>query len=111
MAEFLLVILVVVVIARLVGELMERIGQLAILGELLAGVVLGVIIAYGPFARFGEIVGTEVFSTIASIGMLFIMLSAGMEMDIGDLAKASKKGILVALGGMILPLLQSGLQR
>ncbi|MEJ2740085.1 MAG: cation:proton antiporter, partial [Dehalococcoidia bacterium] len=41
---------------------------------------------------------------IASIGMLFIMLSAGMEMDIGDLAKASKKGILVALGGMILPL-------
>jgi Kef-type K+ transport system membrane component KefB len=104
MAELLLVILVVVVIARLVGELMERIGQLAILGELLAGVVLGVFIAYGPFPHFGEIVETEVFTTIASLGMLFIMLSSGMEMDIGDLAKASKKGILVALGGMILPL-------
>ena len=104
MAEFLLVILVVVVIARLVGELMERVGQLAILGELLAGVVLGVFIAYGPFPHFGEIVETEVFTTIASLGMLFIMLSSGMEMDIGDLAKASKRGILVALGGMILPL-------
>jgi Kef-type K+ transport system membrane component KefB len=104
MAELLLVILVVIVIARLVGELMERIGQLAILGELLAGVVLGVFIAYGPFPHFGEIVETEVFTTIASLGMMFIMLSAGMEMDIGDLAKASKRGILVALGGMILPL-------
>jgi Kef-type K+ transport system membrane component KefB len=44
------------------------------------------------------------FNAIASIGMLFIMLSAGMEMDVGDLARASKRGILVALGGVILPL-------
>jgi Kef-type K+ transport system membrane component KefB len=41
-ADLLLVILIVVIVARLIGELMERAGQLAILGELLAGVVLGV---------------------------------------------------------------------
>lgn len=45
--ELLFVILVVLVVARFAGELMERVGQLAILGELLAGIVLGVLIVYG----------------------------------------------------------------
>jgi len=104
MTELLIVILVLIVLARSTGELMQRLGQLAILGELLAGIVLGVLITYGPFSQFAGLVENEVFGAITSLGMFFLMLMAGMEMDVQELVKASKTGVVVALGGVILPL-------
>ena len=104
MTELLIIILVAMIAARFAGELMERIGQLAILGELLAGIVLGILISYGPLTQFAGLYKDEVFQAIASLGMLFLMLMAGMEIDVKELVKASKSGIMVALGGIILPL-------
>ena len=104
MAELLIIILVVMIVARFAGELMERVGQLAILGELLAGIVLGVIIAYGPFLQFSRLVEGEVFKAISSLGMFFLMLMTGMETDVKELIRASKTGVMVALGGAVLPL-------
>ena len=104
MTELLIVILVLIVVARSVGELMQRLGQLAILGELLAGIALGTLITYGPLSQFTGLADNEVFGAITSLGMFFLMLMAGMEMDVNKLIKASKTGIVVALGGMILPL-------
>jgi len=104
MTELLVIILVLIVLARITGEVMQRLGQLAILGELLIGIVLGAIIAYGPFTQFSGLTNNEVFGAMTSLGMFFLMLMAGMEMDVGKLVKASKTGITVALGGMIIPL-------
>ena len=104
MSELLIVILILVVLARVTGELMQRLGQLAILGELLIGIILGAMIAYGPFTQFDGLVENEVFGAFTSLGMFLLMLMAGMEMDVGKLVKASGSGVLVALGGMILPL-------
>lgn len=106
MFELLIVILIAVILARFVGELMERAGYMALLGELLAGVVLGVIITLAPLPYLDSFIGNEVFKAIASLGMFFLMLMlmAGMEMDIKELPKASKVGLLVALGGVVLPL-------
>ncbi|MFC1918627.1 cation:proton antiporter [Chloroflexota bacterium] len=104
MAEMLIAILVVMLFARFAGELMERVGQLAILGELLAGISLGLLITYGPFSQFSGLAENEVFKAISSLGMLFLMLMVGMEMDVRELVKASKASIAVALGGIILPL-------
>ena len=105
MTELLIVILIVVIVARFAGELLERAGHLALLGELLAGVVLGVFIVYGPFPHLTGLIEDKAFNAIANLGMLFIMLMVGMEMDVKELAKATKAGILVALGGAILPLI------
>lgn len=102
--ELLFVILIVLIIARVAGELMERLGQLAILGELLAGIVLGVLIVYGPFPQFAGLADDEVFKAICSLGIFFLILMAGMEIDVKELVKASKAGIMVGLGGIILPL-------
>ena len=85
--------------ARATGELMQRLGQLAILGELLIGIVLGAIIACGPFSQFAGLTENEVFGAMTSLGMFFLMLMAGMEMDVRKLAKASKTGVAVNLGG------------
>lgn len=104
MEELLFFILLILIFARFAGELMERVGQMAILGELLAGITLGVLIAYGPFSQFAGLVEDEAFKAIADLGMFFLMLMAGMEMDVKGLIKASKTGIMVALGGMVIPL-------
>ncbi|MFC2004781.1 cation:proton antiporter [Chloroflexota bacterium] len=103
MVELLLLILVATVLARLGGELMERVGQLALLGEILAGVLLGAFITYG-FPQFVEPVHAEAFHAVSSLGMFFLMLMAGMEIDAKELAKVSKKGALVAVGGVLIPM-------
>ena len=104
MTELLIVILVLVVLARVTGELMQRLGQLAILGELLIGIVIGALISYGSFTQFDGLVENEVFGAFTSLGMFLLMLMAGMEMDVNKLVKASKTGAVVALGGILIPL-------
>ena len=104
MSELLVAILVLVILARVTGELMQRLGQLAILGELLIGIVLGPVIAYGPFHQYAELADNEVFGAMTSLGMFLLMLMAGMEMDVRKLIKASKTGLFIALGGAIIPL-------
>lgn len=104
MVELLFTILVVLIVARFAGELAERAGQLALLGELLAGIALGILIAYGPFAQFAGLVDDKVFKALCSLGIFFLMLMAGMEIDLKELIKASKAGIIVGLGGIALPL-------
>lgn len=104
MVELLFLILLVLVAARFAGELMERLGQLALIGELLAGIALGAILVYGPFPKFSGLAEDEVFKAICSLGIFFLMLMAGMEMDVKELIKASKAGIIVGLGGIALPL-------
>jgi Kef-type K+ transport system membrane component KefB len=104
MIDLLLVILVILIAARLAGELMERLGQLALLGELLAGVALGALLLYGPFPQFAGLTEDEAFKAISNLGIFFLMLMAGMEMDVKELIKASKAGIIVGLGGSVLPL-------
>jgi Kef-type K+ transport system membrane component KefB len=104
MTELLIVILVVVIAARFTGELMERLGQLALLGELLIGILLGLLITYGPLPHLGGLVEDNAFKAISNLGMLFLMLMVGMEMDVNELIKASKTGIVVAIGGVIVPI-------
>lgn len=95
--------LVATVLARLAGELMEKVGQLALVGEILAGVLLGAGITY-VYPQFFEVIHVEAFHTVANLGMFFLMLMAGMEIDVQELARASKEGVLVAVGGILLPL-------
>jgi len=104
MVELLFAILLVLVVARFAGELMERVGQLALLGELLAGIALGAVLVYGPFPQFTGLPEDEVLKAISGLGIFFLMLMAGMEMDVKELVKASKAGIIVGLGGIALPL-------
>ena len=105
MFELLLIILVILIAARLVGELMESIGQMALVGELLAGILLGILIIYLPLPQFIGIADEEVFKAITGLGIFFLMFMSGMEIDMKGIAKASKKRIFIGLGGVILPLI------
>jgi len=83
-----------------------RLGQPALVGELVAGITLGTIVAnYTGLAP--DLSGLEqnpVFGSLTDLGMFFIMLYAGVELQPSKLIEYSKGAISVAIGGMVLPM-------
>lgn len=86
----------VLLIAWLSGQLAARFGYPSVLGELVAGILLG-----PPL--LGLLEGSAALAVIADLGILVMMLYIGMEIDPKELSKASKGGILAALGGFVTP--------
>ena len=100
------VLLVLLVATRAFGELAARIGQPALVGELVSGVILGTLVAqYANYLpAFSRLQGDRVFEAITDLGMFFIMLYAGIEMQPSKIFEYSKQSMVVAIGGMVLPL-------
>jgi Kef-type K+ transport system membrane component KefB len=94
--ELLLGLVVVWLAAKLFGEAMARLGQPAVLGELLAGV------AIGP-GVLGLVHESPVLHALAELGVLILLLEVGLESDVGDLLRAGLQATLVALVGVVVP--------
>jgi Kef-type K+ transport system membrane component KefB len=105
--EILFVLLILLVITRTFGEVVARFGQPPLVGELLSGISLGIVIQLLPdlFPIMKNINQNEVFKAITDLGIFFLMLLAGLEMQPRELAQSSKRSLIVALGGMMLPLI------
>jgi Kef-type K+ transport system membrane component KefB len=103
--DILYLILVLLVVTRVFAELAERIRVPAIVGELTAGVVLGLLLAnyHDNAPVLWEATRSETFDSLVSLGMFFLMLLAGVRMEPLDFARTSKTAIFVALGGMAVP--------
>ena len=96
---FIEAILLLLVTARIAGEVAERLGQPAMIGEILAGVILGPSV-------LGLIQVTPELKAIADIGVFLLVLLAGMEIDVHDvLAAVRGRGIWIGLLGFCVPLL------
>jgi Kef-type K+ transport system membrane component KefB len=96
--QFIVDLLLILTVAWALGSLFMRFGLPVMLGELLAGVILG------P-ALFGLIAPTEPLELLAELGIFFAMFYAGMEMDPKELVEHVWPSIAVALGGFFLPFL------
>ncbi|MBR9989107.1 MAG: cation:proton antiporter [Gemmatimonadetes bacterium] len=85
------------VAAKLLGELAEKIGQPAVLGELLAGVLLGtsVLGILDP--------GVEVIHLLAEIGVILLLFQIGLETNLPRLLKVGPAAVAVAATGVIVP--------
>ncbi|MDQ2869296.1 MAG: cation:proton antiporter [Acidobacteriota bacterium] len=94
--EFLLAFAAALVGAKLFGEIVERFGQPAVLGELLAGVALGPSV-------LGLVPVSEGIFLLAEIGVMLLLFEVGLETDLGELARVGGPAVLVALLGMVLP--------
>ena len=92
-------------VTRVFGELAERAYLPALVGELIAGIFLGFLLAqYGSLApSIWFAANSDIFAGLADLGMFFLMLLAGIRMEPLDFAKSSKSAVLIALGGMLLP--------
>jgi Kef-type K+ transport system membrane component KefB len=94
--ELLLGLVLVWLAAKALGEGMERIGQTAVLGELLAGVVLG------P-GVLGLVHDSQALHALAELGVLILLFEVGLESDLHELIRAGLQATLVALAGVVLP--------
>jgi Kef-type K+ transport system membrane component KefB len=91
-------ILLIMTVVWGVGMLFRAIKLPLLLGELLAGLIIG------P-AVLGWVHETEAIKILAEFGIFFMMLHAGLETEPKQLFQASKSGIWIALGGVVLPVL------
>jgi Kef-type K+ transport system membrane component KefB len=82
--------------AKAVGELFERFTLPSVLGEILAGAVLG------PYA-LGWIQPSDILHSVAELGAIFVLFSAGLEISPGELIRTSGKSLRVAVAGVVLP--------
>ncbi len=95
--------------ARLFGELMERINQPAVIGEILAGVVLGPSILGSIFPAFENLVvpttpiQSQLLDVVALIGVMMLILLVGMETDLGLIRARIRVATAVGIGGLIVP--------
>lgn len=103
--DILYLILVLLVVTRVFAELAERAHIPAIVGELLAGVALGLLLQsfHDRMPVLWSATRSETYASIVDLGMFFLMLLAGIRMEPFDFARTSKTAIFVALGGMAVP--------
>ena len=92
--------------AKLAGYLSIRIGQPAVLGELLVGILLGPsVIDLFHFTYFTDQHLPEVIHQLAEIGVLLLMFLAGLELHLSDLRHSSRVAGYAGSLGVIFPLL------
>ena len=87
-------------LAKIFGEIFERLGQPSIVGEILVGVVLGHEIL-GP--HLGIDLSGHVFEAFATIGIMLLLFLSGLEVELKKLKESGKLSVFVAMGGVILP--------
>ena len=97
-------IVVMLVTAKLGGELFERMGQSAVLGELVAGVLLGNLVIFG-FTRIEPLKTNETIAALAELGVIILLFEVGLESDLRQMIEVGWSALLVALLGVIAPFL------
>lgn len=95
-----LVIAAMLVAAKLLGELAERFGQPAVLGELIAGVLLGgSLLGIVPT----EGTGAEIIHVLAELGVVLLLFEIGLETDLKEMFRVGTASLSVAAVGVVLP--------
>ena len=96
--RYLLDLAIILISTKLLGLLTRRVQMPQVVGALLAGLILG------P-AGFGILAETSFIHEVAEIGVIVLMFTAGMETDIKELKASGKASFIIALCGVIVPLI------
>lgn len=97
MNDLLLVLALVFIVAKICGELFERIGQPAVLGELIAGLLLGpsLLNVFDP--------AHPVLHFLAELGVIILLFEIGLETDLRRMLKVGGVAVTVAVVGVAIP--------
>ncbi len=96
--SLLLEMLLVFASAKLLGEISERIGQPAVVGELIAGVVIGPSV-------LGWVKPNEFLSVFSELGVLFLLFQVGLELKDFKLMRVGWDALAIAILGVVVPLI------
>lgn len=100
LGRLLLDLLIVLAAAKIGAELSERLRVPAVLGEIVAGVVIGPSVLDAVTLDGAR--GVSI-AMLGEIGVLLLLLQVGMEMDLGELGKVGRASMMVAVVGIVLP--------
>jgi Kef-type K+ transport system membrane component KefB len=105
--EIITEILVLLLLARIMGEGAERMGLPTTVGELVAGILLAALVGLvgADIPIIQHIATSEALGHIASAGIFFLVLLAGIELKPEEIVQHSLRSLGVAMGGAILPLI------
>ena len=101
-ASVVLALTVILVAAKLGGELAVRVGQSAVLGELVVGVLLGNLTLVG-YSGLDYLLTDSSVDMLARIGVLVLLFEVGLESTVGQMLKVGLSSLLVATLGVITP--------
>lgn len=96
--KFLLDLAIILLCTKLLGIATNKVQMPQVVGSLTAGLLLG------P-AMLGIITETEFLQTVAELGVIVLMFGAGLETDIKELKKSGKASFVIALCGVIVPII------
>ena len=100
--KFFIVLACILIASKIFGEIAERIKQPSVLGELIAGVILGSsVLAIVPSIS-GE-VGYNTFHLLSEVGVAILLFEIGLETDLGDLLRVGPTSTIVAAIGVVAP--------
>ena len=97
--EKFLEIAIILVAAKFGAELMRRINQPAVIGELAAGIIIG----YYGLGLLPHFESGDVVSTLAEIGVVLLLFEVGLETNLEEFVELGSTSILVALIGVVAP--------
>ena len=114
--DVVLLIALALIFARLLGYIFDRFKQPAVIGEIIAGIILGglglVVFSGQSFSFFNFTFSlpqlsynSEEFKLFAEIGILFMLFISGLQTSLSKLKKMGKPSSFVAIGGIVLPLI------
>jgi len=93
---------IMLVLAKVGGEIFERAGQSAVLGELCAGIVLGNLVIFG-FNWAEPLKANETIAALAELGVIILLFEVGLESDLKEMVEVGWSSLLVAVLGVIAP--------
>ena len=97
--EKLLEIAIILLAAKIGAELMRRISQPAVIGELIAGIVIG----YYGLGLLPHVQSGDVISTLAEVGIILLLFEVGLETNLKEFIELGKTSLLVAIIGVVAP--------
>ena len=112
-APALLAIFAVLLAAKLGGELFERLSLPAVLGELIAGIVLGNLVLINSAWNYLEPLRVSpiqedwalILDSLARLGVIILLFEVGLESTVRDMMRVGKSSLFVAMLGVVAPFL------
>jgi len=107
--NFLIIVTIVLIAARFLGEICRKLKQPVVIGEILAGIIVGPSVVGTLFPDFFHQVFLSqprafgAFDGLANIGVILLMFVAGIEVDLKQIVKQGKQAASISLLGILFP--------
>ena len=101
-ADALLALAIILVAARVGAHVATRLSQAAVLGELIAGVLLGNLVLLGV-ADLGWMAQDGMIDALARLGVILLLFEVGLESTVGQMMRVGGSALLVAVLGVVTP--------